>query len=129
MMPGHHGRVTVLIICESGGCAMTSTTGQASTTEQDGAMSKSQQQAAGGFGVNSGLLISGAVLAGLGSLLGAAGLALGCTALAGAARRWLGGQELPPSQLARQQLAKAKAATVAGATTWRNHTPQPAHRS
>jgi hypothetical protein len=92
-------------------------------------MSKSQQQAAGAFQLNSGLLISGAVLAGLGSLLGMAGLALGSTALVGAARRWIGGQEVPPGQLARQQLAKARAATSAGATTWRNHTVQPAHRS
>lgn len=91
-------------------------------------MIKSKQRAAT-FQVNSGLLIGGAVLAGLGSLLGLAGLALGCTALAGAARRWVAQQELPPTELARQQIAKAKAATAAGASTWRDHEAQPAHRS
>jgi hypothetical protein len=97
-------------------------------TKQDGALTKSERRMKA-FQVNSGLLISGTVLAGLGSLLGLAGLALGCTALAGAARRWLGQQDVPPSMLAKQQLAKARAATAAGATTWRNHAAQPAGRS
>ncbi len=81
------------------------------------------------FQVHGGMLITGAVLAGVGSLLGLAGLAISAAALADATRRWVNAKETPPSELARQQWAKAKAATAAGATAWRNGTAQPAARS
>ncbi|MGH3303679.1 MAG: hypothetical protein ACRDOK_18770 [Streptosporangiaceae bacterium] len=71
--------------------------------------------------LNSRLLMSGAVLAGLGSVLGLAGVALCAVAVADVARQWVNHQEVPPAELARQQLAKAKAATAAGASTWRHH--------
>ncbi len=71
--------------------------------------------------LNSRLLLSGVVLAGVGSLLGLAGLALGAAALADIAKQWVNQQEVPPAELARQQVAKAKAATAAGASTWRSH--------
>jgi hypothetical protein len=37
-------------------------------------------------------------------------------------RDWAGRQEVPPSEMARQQWSRAKAATTAGATAWRNGT-------
>ena len=47
--------------------------------------------------------------------------ALSAAALADIARQWVNQQEVPPAELARQQVAKAKAATAAGASTWRSH--------
>jgi hypothetical protein len=77
------------------------------------------------FRLNTGLLATGAALAGIGSLLGMAGLAISMAAIAAAGRRWVTDRGVPPAELARQQLAKARAATTAGATAWRNGT-QPA---
>jgi hypothetical protein len=82
---------------------------------------KQRQQDVASLQVNSRLLMSGAVLTGLGSVLGLAGVALCATAVADVARQWVNQQEVPPTELARQQLAKAKAATAAGASTWRHH--------
>jgi len=82
-------------------------------------MKQTQQDAT--LQLNSRLLLSGVVLAGLGSLVGLAGLALSAAALADIARQWVNQQEVPPAELARQQVAKAKAATAAGASTWRSH--------
>ncbi|MBO0771221.1 MAG: hypothetical protein J2P35_07180 [Actinobacteria bacterium] len=84
--------------------------------------SAGQDQAAS-FRLNSGLLITGSVLAGLGSLLGLAGLALASAALAAATRRWVRQMEVPPGELARHQWARARAATSAGASAWRNDKP------
>jgi hypothetical protein len=39
-----------------------------------------------------------------------------------AARDWANRQEVPPTELARHHWARAKAATAAGASTWRNGT-------
>jgi hypothetical protein len=72
------------------------------------------------FQVKPGLLATGAVLAAVGSLLGLAGLVISGAALADAARRWVRSQEVPPTELAKQQLAKARAATNAGASAWRD---------
>jgi hypothetical protein len=91
-------------------------------------MAQSETNAAS-FQVHTGMLLTGAVLAGVGSLLGLAGLAISGAALADATRRWVNAMETPPSELAKQQLAKAKAATMAGASAWRNGTGQPAARS
>jgi membrane protein implicated in regulation of membrane protease activity len=78
------------------------------------------------FQVHTGMLLTGAALAGVGSLLGLAGLAISGAALADATRRWVNAMETPPSELAKQLAkAKAKAATVAGASAWRNGTGQP----
>ncbi len=71
--------------------------------------------------LNSRLLTSGVVLAGLGCAMGLIGVALTATAAADIARQWINQQEVPPTELARQQFAKAKAATAAGADTWRHH--------
>jgi hypothetical protein len=84
------------------------------------------QQAA--FQVNSGLLLTGAALAAVGSLLGAAGLVISAAAMADATRRWMNSRGMPPSEVARQQLAKARAATAAGTAAWRDGVAQPASR-
>jgi hypothetical protein len=73
-----------------------------------------------GFALQTGPLLAGAVLIGIGSLLGLAGLAIAGATLTAAARRYVNNMEVPPSELARQQLAKARAAASAGASAWRN---------
>ncbi len=77
-----------------------------------------------GFAVKTGPLVAGAAMIGVGSLLGLAGLAISGATLAAAARRYVNNMEVPPSERARQQLAKARAAASAGADAWRNGTPQ-----
>jgi hypothetical protein len=79
-----------------------------------------------GFALQTGPLLAGAVLIGVGSLLGLAGLAIAGATLTAAARRYVNSMEVPPSELARQQLAKARAAASAGASAWRNGAAQPA---
>ena len=79
-----------------------------------------------GFALQTGPLLAGAVLIGVGSLLGLAGLAIAGAALTAAARRYVNSMEVPPSQLAKQNLAKARAAASAGASAWRNGAAQPA---
>jgi hypothetical protein len=71
--------------------------------------------------LNSRLLTSGVVLAGLGCVLVLTGVALAAAVAADVGRQWVNQQEVPPTELARQQIAKAKAATAAGADTWRHH--------
>jgi hypothetical protein len=70
--------------------------------------------------VNRGLLIGGAVLVGVGSLLGAAGVALGTYAIVSASRQWTKQLETPPNELARRTLHQAKVAGSAAANAWRN---------
>jgi hypothetical protein len=82
---------------------------------------KQCQQETATLQLNSRLLMSGAAIAGLGSALALAGLALAAAAVGDIARQWVNQQEVPPAELARQQFAKAKAATAAGASTWRQH--------
>jgi hypothetical protein len=67
-----------------------------------------------------GTLVVAAVLTGLGSVLGLAGLATGAVALATAGRRWYSRADLSPGELARLKWEQAKA--VAGASTgaWRD---------
>jgi hypothetical protein len=67
-------------------------------------------------------LIVGGVLMGVAGLIGLAGIVVAGSALAAATRDWAGRQEVPPSEMARQQWTRAKAATTAGATAWRNGT-------
>ncbi len=72
--------------------------------------------------LRSGPLITGAALVGAGAMLVLAGLAVGGSHMFAATRRWVREMEVPPTELARQQLARAKAAAVAGAATWQNGT-------
>jgi hypothetical protein len=81
------------------------------------------------FRLNTRPLIVGGALMGLGGLLGLAGIVISGTALAAAMRDWASRQEVPPSEMARQQWYRAKSATAAGATAWRNGAREHASRS
>ncbi|HEY2195691.1 MAG TPA: hypothetical protein VGH76_25775 [Actinomycetospora sp.] len=70
--------------------------------------------------VNTRLLISGAVLTGLGGMLATLGLALGSSALVGAARRWQQRTEMTPAQLAKHAYGAAQIARTAGVGAWRD---------
>ena len=83
-----------------------------------------QEEPSQGLALQTGPLLAGAVLIGVGSLLGLAGLAIAGATLTAAARRYVNSMEVPPGQLARQQLAKARAAASAGASAWRNGAAQ-----
>ena len=79
---------------------------------------------AGVLPVRTGPLVSGAVLVGVGGLIALVGVAIGGFHLLSAVRQWAGEMEVPPSELARQKLARAKAAaaaaSAAGAGAWQN---------
>ena len=72
--------------------------------------------------LRSGPLITGAVLAGAGLMLVLAGVAVGGAHIFAATRRWVDQMEVPPSELARRQLARARAAAAAGASAWQDGT-------
>ena len=99
--------------------------GQHGGEHKDGAMAD-EEVTVQGLALNTGPLLAGAVLIGIGSLLGLAGLAIAGAALGAAARRYVNNMEVPPSELARQNLAKARAAASAGASAWRNGAAEPA---
>ena len=84
-----------------------------------------QEEPVQGLALKTGPLLAGAVLIGIGSLLGLAGLAIAGATLTAAARRYVNNMEVPPGELAKQQLAKARAAASAGASAWRNGATQP----
>jgi len=65
------------------------------------------------------LLAVAAVLIGVGSALGLAGLATGAAALATAGRRWYRRADLSPGELARLKWEQAKAVAGAGSGAWR----------
>jgi hypothetical protein len=71
--------------------------------------------------VNSGPLITGGVLIGIGAVVAFAGLAVAGTHLVVATRAWIQELETPPSELARLKWEQAKTAAVSGASTWREH--------
>ena len=65
------------------------------------------------------LLAVAAVLIGVGSALGLAGLAMGAAALATAGRRWYNRADLSPGELARLKWEQAKAVAGASSGAWR----------
>jgi hypothetical protein len=71
--------------------------------------------------VNSGPLITGGVLIGIGAVVAFAGLAVAGTHLVVATRAWIQELETPPSELARLKWEQAKTAAATGASTWRDH--------
>jgi hypothetical protein len=71
-----------------------------------------------GIRVNKKLVISGAVLVGIGGSLAATGVLLGTTAIASAMRQWVRQLDQPPSEMAKQKWNQARAATQAGAKAW-----------
>lgn len=78
----------------------------------------------GGLQVRSGPLVSGAALIGVGGLITLIGVAIGGFHLLSALRKWVRAMDVPPSEVARQKLAQAKAAAAAagaaGADAWQN---------
>ncbi|MER7750742.1 hypothetical protein [Kitasatospora sp. NPDC097643] len=78
-----------------------------------------------GFQVNRSLLAGGAVLTGLGALLGAAGAVMVCAALATAGRSWVRSLDTPPTALAHRALHEAKVASTAGYEAWRTEHSSP----
>ncbi|MEV7021682.1 hypothetical protein [Kitasatospora sp. NPDC093558] len=79
----------------------------------------------GGFHVNRSLLTGGAVLTGVGAVLGAAGAAMVCAALATAGRDWVRSRETPPTALAHRALHEARVASSAGWQAWRTEHGSP----
>jgi hypothetical protein len=84
---------------------------------------------------NTRLLMSGAVLAGIGGSVAALGLGLASAAVVGAGRRWQQRSEMTPAQLAKHALGAAQIATNAGYGAWRGQPsavaqqPLPAQRA
>jgi hypothetical protein len=76
-----------------------------------------------GIQVDQRRMVGGAVLVGIGGLLGFMGILLVSSALATAVRRWIQQLEQPPSEIAKLRWQQAKAATTAGAEAWRSGLP------
>lgn len=71
--------------------------------------------------LESGPLITGGVLIGIGAVVAIAGLAVAGSHVVAATRAWVKELETPPSQIARLKWEQAKTAAVSGANTWREH--------
>jgi hypothetical protein len=74
----------------------------------------------GTFQVNGRPLAVGAVLVAAGAVISLAGMAIGGSVLLAATRRWVNQMDTPPAELARQQWARARAATQAGTSAWQD---------
>ena len=71
--------------------------------------------------VQSGPLMVGGILIGVGALIALAGMAVAGTHVGMATRAWLKDLETPPDQLARLKWEQAKTAWAAGASSYREH--------
>jgi hypothetical protein len=71
--------------------------------------------------LQSGPLIAGGILIGIGGVIAVTGLAIAGTHVAAATRSWIRELEVPPSELAKLKWEQAKTAAVSGASTWREH--------
>jgi hypothetical protein len=71
--------------------------------------------------VQSGPLITGGVLIGIGAVVALAGMAIAGSHLVAATRTWVKELEIPPGELARLKWEQAKTAAASGAATWREH--------
>ena len=71
--------------------------------------------------LQSGPLIAGGILIGIGAVVALAGLAVAGTHVVAATRAWIKELETPPSELARLKWEQAKTAAASGATSWREH--------
>jgi hypothetical protein len=69
------------------------------------------------------LMVIGAVLTGIGGLVGCAGILLVSSSIVSAARRWAKQLDTPPMEVARIKWQQARAATAAGAQAWRSGPP------
>ena len=71
--------------------------------------------------VNSGPLMVGGILIGVGALVALAGVAVAGRHVVAATRAWVNELEVPPDQFARLRWEQAKAAAAAGTDAWRKH--------
>jgi hypothetical protein len=71
---------------------------------------------------NRGLAVAGAVLIGVGGVLGAAGALVGTSAVAAATQDWMKQLEVPPGEIVRRRLRQARLASAAAAEAWRKPT-------
>lgn len=69
---------------------------------------------------NTGLFLGGAVVAGIGGVLGVIGAGLAAAAVLDAARQWQRRTEMTPTQLARHAASATRTAAAAGAQAWRS---------
>ena len=84
-------------------------------------MTNNQMSPSGDFQFNRTPVVVGAVLIGIGGVIGFSGLVIGGTAIMSATRRWFRELEVPPSEVVKQKLTQTKVATAAGATAWQRH--------
>ena len=71
--------------------------------------------------LESGPLIAGGILIGIGGVIAVTGLAIAGAHVAAATRSWIRELEIPPGELARLKWEQAKTAAASGASTWREH--------
>jgi hypothetical protein len=71
--------------------------------------------------LQSGPLITGAVLIGIGVAVAVAGMAVAGWHVAAATRTWARELEIPPGELAKLRWEQAKSSAAAGASHWREH--------
>jgi hypothetical protein len=71
--------------------------------------------------LESGPLLAGGILVGIGAVAALVGLTVAGAHVAAATRAWINELETPPSQLAKLKWEQAKSAAVSGASTWREH--------
>ena len=71
--------------------------------------------------VQSGPLMTGGILVGIGAVVASAGLAVIGFHLFSATRQWASELETPPNEFARLKWQQAKAAAASGVSTWQDH--------
>jgi hypothetical protein len=71
--------------------------------------------------LESGPLIAGGILIGIGGVIALTGLAIAGAHVTTATRAWIRELEVPPSELARLKWEQARTAAASGAATWREH--------
>ena len=71
--------------------------------------------------LESGPLITGGVLIGIGAVVALVGLGIAGSHVVAATRTWIRELEIPPSELAKLKWEQAKTAAASGASTWREH--------
>jgi len=71
--------------------------------------------------LDSGPLIAGGVLIGIGAVVALVGLGIAGSHVVAATRTWVRELEIPPSELAKLKWEQAKTAAASGVSTWREH--------
>ena len=71
--------------------------------------------------LQSGPLITGGILIGVGAVVALTGLAIAGGHVVAASRSWIRELEIPPGELAKLKWEQAKTAAASGVSTWREH--------